>query len=337
MSPKLINSQAMKKTPIVAAVIGNGFLAVIKFLGFIISGSGAMLSEAVHSLADTMNQALLLIGMVRAQREPNSTFQYGYGSERFIWALMSAVGVFFLGCGVTLYHGILGLIHPTHLSELRLAVCILLFSFLLEGVVFLLALRTLLKMAQGSPFLKFIREEAEPGVVAVLLEDAAACLGVLLALSGIGLTYWTGNTVWDALSSIIVGLVMGALAVLLVMRNHSALIGPSIPEHVRKQVVDIIRNNPSVEKIVDMRSRVIDSETYRIKADIKFNGRNFAKKLDSRIQAVYPQIQTYEQFKNFAIEYADAVIELLGDEIDIIEKAIQKDVPQAQFLDLEAD
>jgi len=330
-------SSIVKKTPIVAAVIGNLFLTILKFIGFLFSGSGAILSEAVHSLADTLNQSLLLIGIIRAERRPDSVFQYGYGSERFIWALISAVGIFFLGCGVTLYHGIVSLIHPVRLTEFSWAIWILLFSFLLEAFVFFLALRTLLKMAQGKPFFKFIREEAEPGVVAVLFEDAAACVGVLVALAGLGLAHWTGQVYWDAVGSIVVAVLMGFLAVVLVVRNHGALIGPSIPEAVRQQVIEIIRRNPAVEKIVDFRSIVIDSDTYRIKADIKFSGRILAEKLQKNLDAEYAKIHSSEQFKVFAMEYAGAIVDLLGDEIDVIESEIQKKFPQAQFLDLEAD
>ena len=336
-SQTLAKQGRIKKTPMVAAVIGNTLVVVAKFLGFLFTGSSALLSESIHSLADVLNQLLLLIGVARAQRKPDSTFQYGYGSERFIWALISAVGIFFLGCGLTLYHGIFSLIHPKPVSDLSWAITILVISFVLEGVVFLIALRSLRKTAAGKPFWRYVREEAEPGVVAVLFEDAIACLGVILALISIGLTQWTGQLFWDSVGSILIGILMGFFAVFLVVRNHLALVGPSIPDSVRRRVVEIIRRHPTVDKIVDMRSSVIDGETYRIKADIKFNGRVFAGMLEKKIRHDFERIKTFEDFNSFAIEYADSVLELLGDEIDTIESEIQKAIPQAQFLDFEAD
>lgn len=325
------------KLPILAALSGNAILTVAKFIGFLFSGSGAILSEAIHSFADTLNQVLLLIGFVRAHKKPDAEFQYGYGAERFVWALMSAVGIFFLGCGVTVYHGISQIINPQPLAEIPWALGILLVSFVLEFSVLLLALRSLMKSANGAPFFRYLREEAEPGVTAVLFEDAAASVGVMVALIGIGLAYITGNPVWDAVSSIFIGLLMGLTAVFLIARNHGALVGPSVPIEVHQAIEKIIRNNPAVEKIIDLRSRVIDPETYRIKADIRFDGRYLAKKLEKKLRTHYPKVHTYEQFKNFAVEYADEVIELLSDEIDDIEKDIQKDFPKAQFLDIEAD
>ncbi len=336
-SSALTKRNRIKKTPMVAAVIGNTLVAVAKFLGFLFTGSSALLSEAVHSLADVLNQFLLLIGVARAQRKPDSTFQYGYGSERFIWALMSAVGIFFLGCGLTLYHGISSLVNPAPVKDLGWAIAILIISFLLEGAVFVVALRSLRKTAAGKPFWRYVREEAEPGVVAVLFEDAVACFGVIVALVSIGLTQWTGQPFWDAVGSIFIGILMGFFAIFLVVRNHLALVGPAIPDSVRRRVIEIIRRYPTVDKIVDMRSTVIDGETYRIKAEIKFNGRVFAGRLEKKIRHDYERIKTFEDFNAFAVSYADSVLELLGDEIDEMESEIQKNIPQAQLLDFEAD
>ena len=325
------------KLPVLAALTGNGVLSAIKFVGFFITGSGSLLAEAVHSSADTLNQFLLFVGLIRSEKAPDSIFQYGYGAERFVWALMSAVGIFFLGCGVTLYHGVSALIQAEPLKDVPWAIGILLISLILEGSVLIVAIRSIKKSAGDRPFFKYLAKEAEPGVVAVISEDSAACFGVLLALVCIGLSYVTGNPIWDSIGSIFIALLMGALAIWLIFRNHGALLGPSMPDDVTKQVMDILNRNPAVEKIVDFKSRVLDSETYRIKADIRFDGRYLAKKLEKKLQYHYPKVHTYEQFKNFAVEYADEVIELLGDEIDEIEEKIQKDVPQAQFLDIEAD
>ena len=109
------------RTSVIAALIGNTIVAIAKFVAFFVTGSGTMLSEGIHTVADVMNQLLLLIGIERSKRDPDEDFEYGYGQERFVWALISAVGIFFLGCGVTLYHGVNSLLNPHPVTDLNWA------------------------------------------------------------------------------------------------------------------------------------------------------------------------------------------------------------------------
>lgn len=326
------------KLAVGAAIGGNTLVMIAKFVAFGFTGSGAMLSEAIHSVADVLNQILLYVGLVRSDREADHAFEYGYGAERYVWALMSAVGIFFLGCGVTIYHGITSLLNPAHqIREIGWAISVLVISFLVEALVLLLAVRTVHRDAAGRPFFEFLWTEADPSAVAVILEDSAACLGVLVAFAAIILTSVTGHQYWDAVGTLLIGVLLGAVAFWLVLRNRVLLVGPSIPPHVRAQVLKILEESPAIEEIVDMRTEMMDSETYRIKADLKFDGAVLAQKLEPKLKRAYPHIQSYEDFRRFAIYYADQVLEVLGDEIDAIEHKIQTDVPKARLLDLEAD
>ena len=322
---------------VVAAILGNALVMVAKFVAFLFTGSGAMLSEAIHTLADLLNQILLLIGIVRSDRVPDLEFQYGYRSERYVWALISAVGIFFLGCGVTIYHGVQSLIHPHELQELGWAIGVLVFALLLEGYVLLVAVRAVQKQAAGKPFFRYMRQEADPATVAVVLEDSAACFGCVIAMVAILLAKWTGSPYWDAIGSIVIGCLLGAIAIWLIWRNSQLLIGLSVPPKIRQQIRQIIEQNPAVEEIVDMKTRVLDTETYRIKADVRFDGESLAKQLGPKIDQAFEQVQSREQFHQFAREYADDVVELLADEIDQIERKIQSEFPQARHLDIEAD
>ncbi len=322
---------------VVAAIIGNSLVMVAKFVAFLFTGSGAMLSEAIHTLADLLNQILLLVGIVRSDRVPDQEFQYGYMAERYVWALISAVGIFFLGCGVTIYHGIQSLLYPHELQELNWAIGVLLFSLILEGYVLFVAIRTVQRQAEGKPFFRYMRDEADPATVAVVLEDSAACLGCVIAMIAILLAEWTGSPYWDAIGSILIGCLLGAIAVWLIWRNSQLLIGVSVPPKIRRQIRRIIEQNPAVEEIVDLKTRVLDTETYRIKADIRFDGETLAEKLSSKIDQAYDEVQSREQFQQFAKEYADDVVELLADEIDNIERKIQSQFPKARHLDIEAD
>ncbi len=328
---------AGSKRAVAAAIIGNSTLTIAKLVAFTMTGSAAMLSEGLHSLADTLNQVLLMVGIKRSSRAADSRFAFGYGAERAVWALMSAVGIFFLGCGVTVYHGIHNFIHPSHLEGLGVAIGVLLASFVIEAAVLVIAVRAVHRDAKGRPFLRYLWRESDPTAAAVVMEDTAACLGVLIALAGIGLSQWTGEPRWDAAASIAIGLLLGAIAIWLIMRSGSLLVGPAIPEDKRKRIREIVASHPAVEKITKMRTRVMDTESFRVAADIEFAGDNLAASLENELQTAYPTIHNYDDFRAFAATYADQVVQKLGDEIDGIEAAIQEEFPKARFLDIETE
>jgi zinc transporter 9 len=326
------------KTSVISAIGGNALVMVSKFVAFGITGSGAMLSEGIHSAADVLNQVLLLIGLTRAQKGRTSQRPVGHGREQYIWALISAVGIFFLGCGVTVYHGVESLLHPPEeLGDLTWAIVVLIFSLVVEGAIFFLALSGLRKEAAGRPFLAFLKTEADPSAAAVLLEDAAACLGIIFALTGIVLTQVTGQLFWDGLASISVGLLLGAVAIYLIARNHSLLVGEAAPREVSQQVKAIINESAVVEDVVAFQARKIDLKTYDIMAHVEFDGYALATRFEPQLKEAYDQIQDWEQFRDFAGQYADDVIQAVGDEVDRIEEKIKAEVPEARFIDLETN
>ncbi len=160
---------------------------------------------------------------------------------------------------------------------------------------------------------------------------------VLVALIGIVLCRVTGNQVWDGVASILIGLLLGVVATWLVARNRDLLVGPAVPAAATAEIRSILADNPVVEKIVHLRTRVLDTDTYRVAADIEFAGEALAAKLESRLREAYPEIESYEDFRAFAATFADAVVEQLGDEIDAIEEAIRRYEPKARYLDIETD
>ena len=259
-------------------------------------------------------------------------------AERYVWALISAVGIFFLGCGVTIFHGVESLFSEHHeLKDLTWALGVLIFSLILEGYVLYVAVKAGIEQAEGKPFFQYLRTEADPATVAVILEDSAACLGVVIALVAILLSKLTGHAYWDAIGSITIGVLLGMIAVWLIYRNTQLLVGASIPPKIRQQVEQIIKDNPTVEEIVDLKTRILDTETYRIKADVRFDGEAFAIRLKSQIDQAYDDVNSREEFHKFARDFADDVVEMLADEIDTIEQRIQEKIPKARHMDLEAD
>ncbi len=319
------------------AVIGNGFLTLIKFAAFMLSGSGAMLSEAIHSLADTGNQALLFIGIRRSERPADRLFHYGYGQERFLFALLSAVGIFVLGCGVTVYHGIHTLLHPPELTINWIIFAVLGISFVVDGAVFWMALKSVKETKGKQSFASYLKSTSDPTILAVLFEDFVACLGVLVAATGILLCHWTGNSVYDGISSIIIGVLLGAVAIWLGYRNRTLILGPAIPKDVEDQIVRILTARPSVDSVRELKTRVVGADQFRLKAEIDYNGPFLAQQHAAWVKEQVPLLKTDAEIESFVDRFGDRVIDALALEVDSIEEEMQRKFPNLQFIDLESD
>jgi len=329
---------ASSTSAVLAALIGNAFLTVLKFTVWTFSGSGAMFSEAIHTLADTSNQALLLIGIRRSERPAGPMFAYGYGAERYLFAILSAVGIFVLGCGVTVYHGVHSYLHPP--EELTIAwwlFAVLGISFLVDGFVFIKALRAVRGQMGGRSVRSFLRSITDPTAFAVLLEDFAACVGVLIALAGIVLAMLTNNTRWDALASILIGLMLGGIAIWIALQNRTLLVGRRMPPEIRESVLAYMESQPSVERVVDMRSRVMGANHFKMACDVDFNGRFLGQRLGPWVHERAGELESAEACEQFASEFGERVIDQLSLEVDRLEEELRKIHPELEHLDLEAD
>ena len=322
---------------VAAALVGNGFIAVLKFIGFFLSGSSALFSEAIHSTADTLNQALLMIGIKRSAKLPDKEFSYGYGRERFVWALISACGVFFIGAGITVYHGINSLLHQKEIEINPIIFAILAVSFIVESATFLIALREL-KKAKKNVSISNLLKDGDPTTIAILYEDGVAVLGVIIAFFSTILSYVTKNIYWDGIGSIIIGLLLGIIAVILINKNRSFLISKSIPEKIKMKIIKILEADPTIEKVIDFKSAVLDIGTYRVKCEVEFNGSGLLKEIykDDFLKEEYALIKDdYSEFAKFCADYVDRVPRLIGRKIDEIEKNVQDHVPEIKHLDIE--
>jgi zinc transporter 9 len=324
------------------AIAANTVVMVAKFGAFAVTGSAAMLSEGIHSVADVGNQALLALGIKRSEKGPTEAHPYGYTRERFIWALISAVGIFFLGCGVTLYHGITSLLHPHEAltaDQLPVLMGVSLFALVVEGGSLMVAFRVVRKDARGVPLLKHLRESSDPLGAAVLLEDAAAVLGVITATICVGLSVATQNPVWDSVGSILIGLMLGGIAIVLVNRNRELLLG----ESPRKEIVDKVRAildaQPEVDAVLDVKAVVLGSGRLRFKAEIDFDGRELARqKIDTMdLEATLASLTDTAALNTFLLDFGDDMVESVGDAVDRIEARATEAVPELAHVDLEAD
>lgn len=219
------------------AIVANFAILISKLCVFMASGSSSILAEAVHSVVDIANQALLRTGLARSVKQPDASYNYGYRREVFVWSLISGVGIFCLGAGVSIVHGVHGLMHPNPVIEhLGASLAVLFISFVIESYSLSVAYRALAEGAKlaGMPVKQYVKLGIDPTSTSVVCEDGAAVLGLVVAAGCLMITKVTGNAAYDAVGSIVVGTLLGAVAVFLIQTNRKALIGRSLsPQKAR--------------------------------------------------------------------------------------------------------
>ena len=328
-------SQPSSFKAVVAALIGNVLITIAKFVAFALSGSGAMLSEAIHSLADTGNQVLLFVGLRRATRDRDPEFPYGYGAERFVFGILSAAGIFFVGSGVTVYHGIHSLLAPNMPEIGVVTFAVLGVSTVIEAISISFAVQAINQTRGERPFLKFLFGGADPATVAIVFEDGAALLGLLLAAVGIALSYWTQNPIWDSLGSTLIGVLLGFVALFLAAENRELLLGKAIPEKDRELFEDLVAKTPGVRRVHDIKTRMLTPETFKLKAEITLDEDYLSRRLDP----VMPPAGTLtaEARAKALRALADAAAIAVSDLIDEVEARVRAAIPEARHIDLEVD
>jgi len=252
---------------IIAALAANAGIAVAKFIGFAVTGSSSMLAEAVHSVADTSNQGLLLLGGKRAKRAATPEHPFGYGRDRFFYSFIVALLLFTLGSVFALYEGIEKLAHPGELTSPLVAIIILFVAIGLEGFSFRTAIHESRELKGRLSWWQFIRQSTTPELPVVLLEDFGALIGLVLALLGVGLTLLTGEGVFDALGTIGIGLLLGVIAIVLIIEMKSLLIGEGARPPVLAAIVDGLKGG-AVQDVIHLRTQYLGPEELLIAAKI---------------------------------------------------------------------
>ena len=325
-------------TSVTYALLGNITIAILKIIGFFISGSPSFFGEAVHSVADTLNQSLLLLGLKRSVKKADKHFTYGYGSERFLWALISACGIFFLGAGVTVYHGVVALQSHQEVIVTPLMVIILVLSLCVEGYTLYRAYCELSEHTKVGDTLREKLAHGDPITVAVIYEDAAAVLGVCIAFAALAAASITHSPVFDAVGSIVIGILLGVVAIFLIAKNREFLIGKAVPPDIAKEILELLNASPYIEKVLDFRSEVLDIGKYHIKCEVEFNGAALLEEIIAQddLREEYENIKDdFEEFKKFVVYQTNRVPRLIGRKIDEIEKNIVEEYPQVVSFDIE--
>ena len=274
---------ASSKKAIYAAILGNFAIAVTKFLGAAVSGSSAMLAEGIHSLVDTGNGGLLLLGIRRSKHPPDEQHPYGYGKSLYFYALIVAVLIFGLGGGISLYEGILHTLDPGHggptgatifgltVSGLTLNTVVLVAAIVFEGAAFRTALQEFNKQRGDRGLIAAIKASKDPTTFTVLFEDSAAIAGLVVALVSVHLTEALHMPIIDGIGSIVIGLILCGVASFLVWESKKLLVGEAADPDMRESIRALAREDDAVAEVVRMMTLHMGPNTLVLNMDLTFD------------------------------------------------------------------
>lgn len=289
---------AKGKKAIYAAIIGNGLIAITKFVAAGITGSSAMLSEGVHSLVDTGNGGLLLLGLRRSAAPADDAHPFGYGKEVYFWTLLVAMLIFAGGGGVSIYEGIKHIQHPVASGDPTVAFIVLGLAFVFEGFALTVAWREFKAARGATPLWPAIQQGKDPTTFAVLLEDSAAMAGILVAAAGIGLAHLLDAPVLDGVASVVIGLILAGVAVILARETRGLLVGEAADAVLSEGVRRIAEADEAVTEVIRMLTMHVGPEAVLVNLDLRFRSDLDAEeieesvdRLEREIKGAYPTIR----------------------------------------------
>ena len=280
---------------IIAALLANLGIAVMKFVAFVFSGSSSMLGESIHSLADSGNQVLLLIGGKRAKRAATPEHPFGFGRERFVYAFLVSIILFSLGGLFSLYEGIHKVQHPEPLEVPWLPIAVLVGAIAMESFSFRTAIKESNHVRGGVGWVQFIRRAKAPELPVILLEDFAALVGLTLALVGVSIAVITGNGVWDGVGTIAIGVLLILVACVLAVETKSLLVGEGALVEDVQRITDAAQAGDSIEKVIHMQTLYLGPEELLVAMKVAVHRTDDAAavaqaidEVESRVRAAVP-------------------------------------------------
>jgi cation diffusion facilitator family transporter len=282
------------KKVIYAALIGNSAIAIMKFIVAVISGSAAMLAEGFHSAADSGNQIMLLIGHSRAQKPPDDKHPFGYGKELYFWAFVVAVSIFFVGAALSIYEGIDKLIHPEPVKSVILPLVVLGLAMIFEAYPWWIAFSEARKIKTGKGFTSFMDmavRSKNPTVLVVLFEDTAALIGLLVAAIGVTLAYTTKMSIFDAIASILIGVVLLVLALFLARETKELLIGESAGRRDREKIHQTICAMPEIRQCGSLLTMHLGPDDILVNIDVEFVDGLSTDELEAAIDLIESRVK----------------------------------------------
>lgn len=353
---------ASSKKAVVSAIMGNSVLTVLKFGAAFVTHSASMMNEAVHSLMDTLNQVFLLAGLIQGEKPADRQYAFGHGQKKYLWNLWSAIGLFSIGSGWGIahawhaYHN-LGIrqnpIKPEFLGltvdPIWVSITVLGIALVLEGIVLMIAGRELfsrMRQDQHTKVISYIAKSSDPTLIAVVLEDSVAVLGVVFAACGIGLSAWLDNPLWDIGFSVLIALMLGAIAFFLGAINMRYL--TDVRDHEAERVFQsVVEEHREVERYHDLRSIVIDESHTVLVAEVELREEALVPGLMERIdehektflehlanhRAENPKVRRYIMTRS-AVE---STLERAEEVIDEIESRVRALCPRVFHLTIEVE
>lgn len=253
---------------VIAALMANTGIAISKFVAFAITGSTSMLSEAIHSVADSMNQVLLLVGGKRSKRAADEKYQFGYGRVRYVYGFMVAIVLFMVGGIYSLYEGWHKWTHPEPVNEYWIAIGVLSIAIVLESFSFRTAIVETNKVRGKRSFAKFVRDARQPELPVILLEDFGALIGLIFALIGVSAAVITGDGRWDGLGAMAIGSLLIVIAVILVREMSAMLVGEGALPEEYDAVQAALESAPLVERVIHLRTLHVGPDALLVGAKI---------------------------------------------------------------------
>jgi zinc transporter 9 len=324
---------------VLAALLGNSIVASAKFLGWAISFSPSMLAEAIHSLADSLNQVLLFVGIRHGMGKPTPSYPFGKGRARYIWNLVSAMGIFFVGFAFTVYHGIIKLFESTasidsvHTSWTPLIILVI--SLIVESYTLWIAVDSVNISRGDKDLMEYISVGDDPTVVAVLLEDLIAVIGVFIALMGLLISRQMHSQIPDAIASIIIGCLLGMMAIILAIANGRILMGVSAGVDEETEIREFLEAYPAVERVVSLKTAVMAPGSLRLALEVEFHGGILINR--QQIERDAERIRDGEDPAYILFETAERMVRTVGREINKLEGDLIKRFPQIHMIDLEVN
>jgi cation diffusion facilitator family transporter len=279
------------KKAIIAAFFANLGIAIAKFAGFLFTSSASMLAESIHSLADTGNQGLLLLGGHRARKQADTEHPFGYGRERYFWAFVVALVLFSLGSLFAIFEGIEKIRHPHELESIGWAIGILVVAIVLEAFSFRTAMREANHVRGSTPLGRYIRRAKEPELPVVLLEDTGALIGLVIALVAVVLAAITDNARWDGVGTLSIGILLGVIAVVLAIEMKSLLIGEGASAENVQAIERAILASPDAERIIHLRTQHLGPDELLVGAKVQFQSGLTVEDLAAAIDDVEARVR----------------------------------------------
>jgi len=299
---------ASSKIAVYSALFANLAIAVTKFIAAGITGSSAMVSEGIHSVVDTGNEVLLLLGIHKSNRPPDAKRPFGYGKDLYFWSFIVSLLIFAVGAGISFYEGVTHLQHPTIIKNPFWNYVVLGFALIFDGISFFVALRQFNKERGDQSFWQAVKQSRNPTNFVVLFEDAADVSGLLIALAGVWLGHYFQNAYFDGAASIIIGFILTGVAVVLARESYSLLMGETASPQVLKDVVHITAQDRDVITVSDPLSMFMGPEEIVLVLYVVFRNNLTTQQINGSMERIQENItKPYPYFKRILIQPVTAV------------------------------